>query len=184
MEREYLEGLKLDKDTIDKIMAEHDKTKLALKAAEDDRDGFKAQLDDVQAKLKAFDDVDIDSLKDEISRLQGDLSAKENAYKQQLAEKDFDALLQTEVLKTKGKSSKAIAALLDLEALKGSKNQKEDIKAAIEELRKSDAYLFDVTDTPARVSTGGTHGAPDGTTTDHFVAAAMKGAGLNAGKEG
>ena len=43
--------------------------------------------------------------------------------------------------------AKAIIANLDIEALKGSKNQEADIKTALEALRESDGYLFD-TDAP------------------------------------
>ena len=77
--------------------------------------------------------------------------------------------------------------MLDIDTLKASKNQKEDIAAAIKALAESDAYLFGDTatnTTPATVKTGGEHTENSNTSSDPFVAADMKGAGLSTGKDG
>jgi hypothetical protein len=74
-------------------------------------------------------------------------------------------------------------ALLDTEALKNSKNQKADVEAAIKALAESDTYLFGDQAATTKVNTGGTHNEPNNVEADAFVAAAMKGAGLSAGKE-
>jgi len=41
-----------------------------------------------------------------------------------------------------GRNEKAVMALLDVETLKASKDQTEDIKKALETAKESDAYLF------------------------------------------
>lgn len=191
MKREFLEELGIEKDAIDKIMARNGKAiethKTQAEAAIKERDAYKSQLDEVNDKLKAFDNVDLDALRGEIETLKGDISTKEADFQAELASRDFDALLGGAITEARGKNPKAIMALLDTEALRGSKNQKTDAEAAIKALIESDAYLFESTEagegTPAKVSTGGKHNEPDDTGSDPFVAAAMKGAGLATGKE-
>lgn len=191
MERKFLEELGLDKEAVDKIMAQHGKDIEAHKAAAEnaakDRDTYKGQLEEVSSKLQAFAGVDIEALRGEVEALKKDMAAKEADYQTQLADRDFQALLTAGITDAKGKSPKAIAALLDIDTLKASKNQKEDIAAAIKALAESDAYLFGDTatnTTPATVKTGGEHTENSNTSSDPFVAAAMKGAGLSTGKDG
>lgn len=192
MKTEFLKELGLEQGTIDKIFEEYGKDVNGLKgqveALTGERDTLKANLEDVQTKLKAFDGVDVDSLKSEIEKLQSEMMSKDDEYKQQLADRDFHDLIKTEIHTARGKNPKAITALLDLDNLKTSKNQSNDIKAAIEALRESDGYLFDASDsgkeTPAKISSGAKHNESTDNTMDPFVAAAMKGAKLDAGKDG
>lgn len=174
MKREFLAELGLDKEAIDKIMAENgrdiEKQKALTAAAEADRDGHKAQLDEVAAKLKAFDGVDLDALRGEIDTLKADLAKKEADFQEQLSSRDFDALLTGAVAEAKGRNAKLIKAALDVDKLKTSKNQKDDISAALKALQESDAYLFETGKTEAatraKVSTGGQHNEGGGSQTD------------------
>ncbi len=196
MERKFLEELGLDKEAIDKIMAQHGKDieahKSAAENAAKDRDTYKGQLEEVSKKLKAFDGVDIEALRGEVDTLKKDMAAKEAEFQSQLADRDFQALLTAGIAEAKGKNPKAITALLDIDAIKASKNQKEDMAAALKALAESDAYLFGEPDktppatpaTPAKVNTGAEHNDNNIDSSDPFVAAAMKGAGLTTGKEG
>lgn len=185
MERKFLEELGLDKEAVDKIMAQHGKDIEAHKAAAEnaakDRDTYKGQLEDVSNKLQAFSGVDVDALRGEVETLKKDMAAKEADYQTQLADRDFQALLMAGITEAKGKNPKAIAALLDIDALKASKNQKEDTAAAIKKLAESDAYLFGDTitgTTPARVSTGGQHneGGISETNTNALMNSVIRGA--------
>ena len=189
MERKFLEELGLGKEAVDKIMTQHGKDieahKAAAESAAKDRDTYKGQLEEVSGKLQAFAGVDIEALRGEVETLKQAMATKEADYQSQLADRDFQALLMAEIAEAKGKNPKAIAALLDIDALKASKNQKEDTAAAIKALAESDAYLFgDTSTTPAKVKTGGEHTENDNTSSDPFVAAAMRGAGLPTGKDG
>ena len=73
MERKFLEELGLDKEAIDKIMAQHGKDieahKTTAENAAKDRDSYKGQLDEVSKKLKAFDGVDVEALRGEVDTL-------------------------------------------------------------------------------------------------------------------
>lgn len=60
MKREFLEGLELDKETIDTIMAEYGKTTQGLR---EERDNLKSQLSDANNEIKSYKDMDIDSIK-------------------------------------------------------------------------------------------------------------------------
>ena len=60
MKREFLEGLKLEKETIDTIMAEYGKSTQVLR---EEKDNLKTQLDDANNEIKSYKDMDIESIK-------------------------------------------------------------------------------------------------------------------------
>lgn len=95
-------------------------------------------LEDTQKKLKAFDGVDAEALNKQIEELKGDLEKKEAEYKERMADRDFDELIQKSIGNVNGRNAKAITALLDLEVLKSSKNQKEDVEAALKALAEAE----------------------------------------------
>ena len=107
-----------------------------------ERDNYKGQLDTAQKTLDKFKDVDVDKLQGEITKLTTDLQTKETEYQSQLADRDFNSLLDGTITSIGAKNSKAVKALLDIEALKGSKNQTEDIKKALEAVKTENDYLF------------------------------------------
>lgn len=139
MKREFLEGLGLEKDTIDKIMTENGNDINREKAKADE---YKSQLDTAKKTLKGFEGVDVAQLQGEITKLNTDLANKDAEYKQKIADMEFGSVLDSAINGSKAKNSKAVKALLDLDKLKASKNQTEDINTALEALKKSDSYLF------------------------------------------
>ncbi|MCH5271584.1 MAG: phage scaffolding protein [Lachnospiraceae bacterium] len=88
--------------------------------------------------LKAFDGVNPADLNKQIADLKSDLEKKDAEYREQIAERDFTDLLKESIAAVNGKNTKAITALLDLETLKASKNQKEDVAAALKTLSEAD----------------------------------------------
>lgn len=91
-----------------------------------------------EAALKAFDGVDAEALKKQIADLQTDLKKKDDDYASQIADRDFSEIVKDSIAAAGGKNAKAIKALLDIDSLKGSKNQKEDIEKAIRELSEAE----------------------------------------------
>ena len=82
------------------------------------------------------------------------------AHQQQLADMEFDACLRDAVSAAKGRSVKAIAALLDLDSLKASENQSQAIEQALSALKVDSSYLFeDITPPPYARGTGTQSGA-------------------------
>lgn len=159
MKREFLQNLKvndqpLPKEVIDAIMAENGRDIEAAKKPFADYDTIKQQLEDARTTIKGFEDQDIDGIR----RSAQDWEKKYNdaiaAHQQELADRDFRQMLESAITGVKGKNVKAITALLDMDALKESKNQEADIKAALEGLKKDSGYLFDGEGAPPPYSAG------------------------------
>lgn len=96
------------------------------------------QLNTTKQELKKFEGVDAQALNDKIADLTKKLDDKDNEYQSQIADRDFQDLLRMSITENKGLNAKAITALLDVDALKKSKNQKEDINNAIKKLTEAE----------------------------------------------
>lgn len=148
METKYLEGLGLDKEVISKIMAENGKDveaeKAKAKSVESERDSLKTQLEETKTALKGFDGVNVTELNSKIADLTTKLADQEKNYAQEQAKREFSQMITAQIKEAGGKNEKAIMALLDLDSLAISKNQKDDIKKALDAKKESDAYLFGV----------------------------------------
>ena len=165
MKRDFLEGLKLEKDVIEQIMAEHKKELQAeqakVAAAETDRDKYKEQLDTATTELDKFKDVKPEELQATIQKLQADLKAKDDEYAAKEADRLFRDSVKEAITAAGGRNEKAVMALLDIDSLKNSKNQKDDIKSALEALKKDNDYLFS-SEEPIKNPTGPTGGSGGG----------------------
>lgn len=132
-----------DKKTdFDKAWKENYRTKSDYDKVAGQRDDYKTSLDTVNAKLKEFEGVDVEDLKGQIATLQGDLKKKDDEYAAKEAERAFNDSLDKAIMAAGGRNPKAIRGMLDLETLKGSNDQTEDIKKALEAVKESDSYLF------------------------------------------
>lgn len=138
MNREFLKGLGLTDDQIDKAMAEHGKTvnkaKDDLAAVTTERDDLKGQLGDRDKQLsdlgkKVKDNEDLTA---EIDRLKG-----ENATQA------FNFSLEKALTNAKVRNPKAVKALLDTEAIKLDGDKLLNLDSQLEALKASDAYLFE-----------------------------------------
>lgn len=180
MKREFLQNFKvgdqaLPKEVIDAIMDENGKDIEEAKKPFADYDAIKEQLQTAKDGLKAFEGVDVAQLQSQITTLNTQLADKDKEWQGKLDAMAFDGKIKDAITAAKGKSAKAIAALLDIEALKSSKNQDADIKTALEALKKESGYLFeDDNPTPPPFSTGsGTgHGDKPLTGMERLMAAA------------
>lgn len=127
----------------------------AKKRLEAERDNYKTQLETTQNALKEFEGVDVKELNGKIAQLTTDLQSKETEYQNKIADMEFNAVLDGAIASSGAKNSKAIKALLDLEALKSSKNQAEDIKKALEDVKTENDYMF-TSDEPIKNPVRGT----------------------------
>ncbi len=172
MKTEDLKALGLDQETIDKVFAMNGKDVAAEKArttkAESERDNYKSQLDTAKESLSRFDGVNVEDMKNQITKLQGELKAKDDEYAAREAERAFNETLTGAIKDAGGKNAKAIMAMLDIDALKKSKDQSTDIKAALDAVKKSDAYMFG-TEEPHKNPVGPT-GGTDGKLNTEFSA--------------
>lgn len=149
MKRKFLEDMGLTKEQVDSIMAENGND---IEAIKQERDTYKGQMETAQTTLKSFEGVNISELQTKVTTLTNDLATKEAEYKKQLADRDFNDLLKATAEGYKPRDLKAVMPFLDVDKLKGSKNQESDIKAAIEAVKKDNAYLFQDTQIPRVVA--------------------------------
>ncbi len=75
-------------------------------------------------------------------------------HQKELEEVRFADSLNQAIFRARGRSTKAIAALLDLEALRKSENQDRDIEEALESLKKENGFLFESAPTPPPYARG------------------------------
>lgn len=109
---------------------------------EAERDNYKSQLDTAQAALQEFEGVDVSELNDRIEKLTTDLKEQETSYQAKIADMEFDAVLDKALTGAGARNAKAVRALLDIDTLKASKNQTEDIKNAVAAVKTENDYLF------------------------------------------
>ena len=122
-----------------KTVAEFDKVKNRLEV---ERDNYKDSLETAQNALKEFDGVDVKELNGKIAQLTSDLAKKDSEYQAKIADMEFNSVLDSAISASGARNSKAVKALLEIEALKGSKNQEDDIKKAIEAVKTENDFLF------------------------------------------
>jgi len=166
MKREDLEALGLSKEQVDKVLDAHhaeldpvqsdlDKAKEGLRVANETVETQKTTICDLKKDLEEFKDVDVSGMKTRISNLENDLQTKATEYAQQIADRDFNDMLKESITSVKGKNAKAIMALLDVDTLKASKNQKEDVAAALKALTEAeDSKMLFGEPEPTPVGTG------------------------------
>lgn len=166
MKREFLQNFKigdqtLPKEAIDAILDENSRDIDAAKAKFSDYDTIKQQLADANKAIDEFKAMDIDGVKKVADDWKKKFEQSEAEHARKLADMEFDRLLDSAITGAKGRNAKALRGLLDIDTLKQSKNQSEDIKAALAELKKSDGYLFEDAVTPPPYA-GGTGKSPVG----------------------
>ncbi len=149
MKTEDLQARGLTQEQIDYVMAEYGKE---LNGIKQDRDNYKTQLTAAQTTLKSFEGVNVQELQGKIIQLTADLANKETELQKQIADRDFNDLLKATAEGYKPRNLKAVMPFLDVEKLKGSKNQEADIKAALDAVKKDNAYLFQDVSIPRVVS--------------------------------
>ena len=122
------------KATITKEMGENYKTIADWQKQHDKVQNLTEQLDSTKEALKKFDGVDADALNKQIADLNEELKNKETEYQNQIADRDFSDMVKGLIAERKGVNEKAIMALLNIDELKTSKNQKDDVIKALDAL--------------------------------------------------
>ena len=102
---------------------------------------FKTQFENAQAQLKTAQDglakfdgkKTPDEYESELTKLRGDMQAQADGFA-------FDSALNNAIMGKKGRSVNAVRALLNLDALKGSKDRTTDIDKALEDAVKANPW--------------------------------------------
>ena len=134
MRREDLRAIEgLTEEQINEIMRLHGQDESAHQTTVQ---GLQAQLATAQQGLAAFDGVDINDLRSQITNLTNQLS-------QQAAEFTFTGVLRAAAHEAGAlDENDAIALLPNRATLRESKNQAEDVKQAFADLKSHKPYLF------------------------------------------
>lgn len=138
--------------------ADINREKSAATALQTQLDNANAQLKTAQDGLKAFDGVDVAGLQEQVTKLKSDMKAQAEGFA-------FDNALNAAIMSKKGRSVKAVRALLDLDALKGSADRSTDIAKALDEAAKANPWAFGEAQDGEKknagtYSTGAEHGDP------------------------
>lgn len=144
---EILKGIGIEipedkKVEFDKAVNDNYKTVAEAEKLRTARDNYKAELDKAQSALKEFEGVDVKELQGKITELNSTIAANQTAFEQKLADMEFDNALDAAISGSGARNSKAVRALLDIDVLKSSKNQAEDISKALETVKKENDYMF------------------------------------------
>ena len=121
-----------------KTQTDYDNQTKKLDAANETIKANDIAMKDLQTQLDGFKDVDVTGLNKRISDLEEEKKNIQKDYDSKIADRDFRDLVKESIAAAKGKNPKAIMALLDVNALKASRNQKEDIAAALKTLTEAE----------------------------------------------
>lgn len=152
MKRKFLEDLGIEKEAIDKIMAENgrdieavkgdiENLKTELKTANKTIAERDTQLEEIKEKYK-----DSDGLAAEIEKLRNDNKAAAENHAAEIRELKINSAVDKALAGAKAKTPKAVRAMLDMNAVKIDKDGNitgidEQIKAIAE--AEDTSYLFD-----------------------------------------
>ena len=138
-----------------KTMTDYDNQTKKLDAANETIKANDTAMKDLQTKLDGFKDVDLSGLNQRIKDLETEKANIQKDYDAKIADRDFNDLVKESIAAVNGKNPKAITALLDVETLKASKNQKEDIAVALKALtEKEDSKMLFGEPDPKPAGTG------------------------------
>lgn len=171
MNREFLKGLGLEDEVIDKIMKEHGQTVNGLKEKANKTEALEGQIEDYKQQL-----VDRDKQLDELSKkakgneeltaqideLKQQNKATKNEYEQKLQEQAFEHTLKDALSAAKVRNVKAAKALLDLESIKLDGDKLLGLDDQLKAIKESDSYLFEEEKEPGPNPHIVLHGNPDG----------------------
>ena len=166
MKNEELKALGLNEEQVKGVLklhnAEHEPVARELEAAKNDLAAEKEKtatqgetIKSLKSDLEGFKGVDVSELQKKISDLEEDIKTRDANYQKEIADRDFNDSLKESIQAAHGINTKAITALLDVETLKASKNQKEDITAALKTLSEAeDSKMLFGGNAPNKVGTG------------------------------
>lgn len=152
MKREFLQNLKvgeeaLPKEVIDAIMDENGKD---IERAKTNAVKPYADYDEIKEERDRLKTQNGENVVDGKTAQQwkDDYDNAVAAHATEVAGIKFEHVLNAAITAANGRNTKAITALLDVETLRGSEDQQTAIKAALEDLKKDNGYLFEKEGTP------------------------------------
>ena len=133
---EWLKNILGDNWTEDidkKISAEIGKgfvAKADFNAANEAKKAAETQLAEANKTIAGYKEMDIDAIRQSAADWQAKAEQAQKDADARVAAVQFDAKLDGAISKVRGRNAKAIKALLDVDTLRGSKDQDKDIESA------------------------------------------------------
>lgn len=179
MNRDELEALEvngqpLPKEAVDFIIRRHGED---IERFKEQEKSINSQLKAANEQIKAFQAMDIDGVKQAAADWQKKYEQAVADHQAQEAEREFMGKLDSVISNAHGINPKAIKALLDLDALRGSKNFDKDAADALEALKQASPEQFKIETPPPFAAGAGTHGVSS--TSDPLTASIRAAAGLS-----
>ena len=163
MKTEFLKGLGLEHEVIDKIMAENgrdiEQYKNQVNALTTEKNQLTTQITEANKTIQSFKDIDVDKLKASVTEWEDKYNKAVQDSANEIKQIKFNTSLN-EVLRTaKAKNNKAVRALLD-----ESKITLNDdgtflgLKEQLDSIQKENSYLFDTEEPKVPKVVSGTEG--------------------------
>lgn len=168
MKREFLEGLGIEKDVVDKIMAEHGTT---MQSSKTEIDEFKAQIKERDDDLKNLNKQlkDVEGVPEELKTLKEKYETAKTETESKVKQLKFDYALEQAITKSGARNPKAVRGMLESDKLEfGDDESIKGLEEQIKGLQESDAYLFN-----KGTSTGGSYQPNGGQKTPPAQATSM-----------
>lgn len=144
MKREFLTGLGIAEDVIDKIMAENGKDIEAVKSKYADYDALKTQLSEANGKIEEFGKLDFDGVKKMADDYKAKFEEAQAESKKQIEAMQFNHALENALSGAKAKNVKAVRALLETDKLKLNKDGSlTGLTEQLDKLKSENDYLFE-----------------------------------------
>lgn len=132
MDNDFLIGLGIDDEVVKKILDKFNETKSQENEVKEKLLTAEETIKNLEEKLQHYSGIDIE-------KLTQDALFWEDKYKKH----KLDTAIDAAILKAKGRNIKAIKALIDIDKI--SFNENGELEGFdIEDLKKSDSYLFDI----------------------------------------
>ena len=116
--------------------------KVQKETLEKNYESLKDQLDTANKTIEDFKGVDLEGLNSQIDDYKKKYEESELKRKKEIENLKLDNFIDKGLFKAGSRNNKAIKSLLDMDALRESKNVSDDLTAQIKGLKETDPYLF------------------------------------------
>src|SRR5699024_2639752 len=104
---------------------------------------YKQQISERDTLLEELKKVDAEGLQAKIDELQQQNETTKTEYEEKLQQQAFDHALDSSLSAAKARNIKSVKANLDLDTIKLKDGELSGLKEQLENLKESDAYLFE-----------------------------------------
>lgn len=150
MKREFLKGLEISDELIDKIMDEHGKSVEQYKDTAKNVDTLNQQITDLKGRLseankqiKEFKDMDVDGIQQAAAEWEAKAKQAEKDSEAKIQKLEFDHALEKALTAAKARNTKAVQALLNMDELEFKDGAIVNLDKQLEGIKKENNYLFE-----------------------------------------